>query len=147
GGTVRGVMTSYVTEYATSARSSRVGAQARAYDELAPVTALTDDEEHPRFVHLDPSGTRPAVRYATYLQLFDGNVAPLRRLTDVAWRGIAVITEWGAILGNVDVRWDGLTYDGHPDYTERSLRFPVKLANSGYELAARLSSTRWTSVA
>lgn len=133
-------MTSYVTEYASGARSSRVAATARTYGRLA-IAAMLSDDDAPSFVHLDPSGTRVALRYPTSLLLLDQD----RRIGDGSFRGITYVAEWGAILGAIDMRWDGLTYEGHDSYQERIPTYGVKLT-SGYQLAARLSGARWTSV-
>lgn len=130
---------SYITEYANSARSSRVVAKPRSYTQLHVVTRLPD-EESPSFVLLDPAGTRVLVRGRTTLAL-----DPSITIGDGPFRGIGYVTDWGAILGSIDKRWDGLTHDGYENYQERSPPFAVRI-ESGYQLAARYSPTRWTSV-
>ncbi|MFN0252898.1 MAG: hypothetical protein ACKV2T_38850 [Kofleriaceae bacterium] len=130
---------SYVTEYGTSARSSRSDARPRAYTQITQVTALRDDAQ-PAFVHLDPTGQHVAIRDAEGL-LVDAR----QRLGPGAFRSMAFLTEWGAILGRWEMRWDGKTLEGRDDHTEQVPKFPVAIAQ-GYQLAARWTRERWTSV-
>lgn len=128
---------SYVTEYASSCRSSRTHALPRSYTQIAAMMPL---DASPSFVHLDPTGTHVVVRDENGLYL-----DTKQRMGPGGFRGIAYVTPWGAILGRWEMRWDGKTLDGRDDHTESTPSFPVDIAQ-GYQLAARWTAERWTSV-
>jgi hypothetical protein len=131
---------SYVTEYATAARSSRVLARPRAYTEVTRAFELQRDDV-PLSVHLDPSGSHVVVRVDSGLIFLDSR----RRIGNGTFRGFPYVVDWGALLGEIEMRWDGLTRDGRVDHRESVPTYRVRI-QSGFELAARLTPTRWTSV-
>jgi hypothetical protein len=131
---------SYITDYASSQRSSRVEVTPRSYTQLTPMSAIAGEDSPPTFVLLDPTGTRVLLRGPSSLAL-----DPKTRIGDAAFIGVAYVTEWGAILGKFEKRWDGLTQNGAENHQEQIPLYPVQIT-SGVQLAARLSAQRWTSV-
>ena len=145
------VTSSYVTEFASPARTSRVAASVKSFTALTQVAELSvtpsGTRKQARFIHLDPQGKHVLVRYAGGLEVLGTDGTPQGQgLADRGGQALALATDWGVILGDGDRRWDGSTFDGYPSYQEKSPRFVVDLPAGGTALAARFEPTRWTSV-
>jgi hypothetical protein len=130
--------TTYFTEYASPAKSSRVAVRARSYDSLEPRAQLSNA---PEFLYVDPSGARVVVRYPSAIDVFTLADGLLEEFASLSHAQPSVLVEsWGIVYLAYERDWSGHI---HPEPT-----FHSGFVQSGRQVASSLRPGRlWTSVA